>query len=340
MLRAVKMKKEVLDTIFAEFSKANVLIIGDVMLDSYTAGTVSRISPEAPVPVVDISARYNRLGGAANVALNIKALGAKPILCSVIGNDKQSQNFAELMDNEGLATLGILPSNERILTVKHRIIGNKQQLLRIDEEITRPLAAEDEMRFLSILEQIIDQNSINVLIFEDYDKGVITPRIINEIVTISKSKNIPITVDPKKVNFLHYNNAAIFKPNLNELKAGCQLADGEIAEADLKEVIKQFMLEKQHQRLLLTLSDKGVLMCENRENDFIFEHIPAYVRNIADVSGAGDTVISVASLCLSIGMKIKDIASFSNLAGGLVCEEVGVAAINKEKFACEIVKLL
>jgi rfaE bifunctional protein kinase chain/domain len=334
------MKKEVLDRIFANFSKANVLIIGDVMLDSYTVGTVNRISPEAPVPVVDVSNHYNRLGGAANVALNIKALGANPILCSVVGNDRQSQNFAELMENEGLTALGILLSGERILTVKHRIIGNKQQLLRIDEEITNPLSAEDEMRFLLLLKQIIAQNPIDVLIFEDYDKGVITPNIINEIVTISKSKNIPITVDPKKVNFLHYTNAAIFKPNLNELKAGCQLADGEISETDLKEIIKQFMLEKQHKRLLLTLSDKGVLICENQENNFIFEHIPAYVRNIADVSGAGDTVISVASLCLSIGMNIKDIALFSNLAGGLVCEEVGVVAINKEKYANEILNRL
>ena len=333
------MKKEVLNTIFERFSKVNVLVIGDVMLDCYTLGTVNRISPEAPVPVVDISTRYNCLGGAANVALNIKSLGAKPIICSVIGNNKQSKDFLELMQNEGLPTHGILLSEERILTVKHRIIGNKKQLLRMDEEITHPLSAKDETDFLLLVKQIIAQNPIDVIVFEDYDKGVITPNIINEIVSISKSENIPVTVDPKKVNFLHYNHIAIFKPNLKELKEGCNLADSEIDETHLKEIIKQFMLEKQHQCLLLTLSSQGVLMCENQEKHFVFEHLPAYTRNIADVSGAGDTVISVASLCLAIGMTFKDIAAFSNLAGGLVCEEMGVAAINKEKYAHEILNV-
>ena len=334
------MKKEVLDTIFEGFSKIHALVIGDVMLDSYTLGTVNRISPEAPVPVVELSTRYSRLGGAANVALNLKSLGAHPIMCSVVGNDKQSNDFVEFMEKEGFPSHGILMSDERILTMKHRIIGNKQQLLRIDEEITNPLSVKDETNFLSLLKQIITQNSIDVIVFEDYDKGVITPNIIHEMVSISKSKNIPITVDPKKVNFSHYNHIAIFKPNLKELKEGCNLTDGEIDETVLKDIIKKFMQEKQHQRLLLTRSSQGVLICEKQENDFVFEHIPAYIRNIADVSGAGDTVISVASLCLSIGMNFKDIATFANLAGGLVCEEVGVAAINKERYAQEIINVL
>lgn len=334
------MKKEVIEAIFENFSKLNVLVIGDVMLDSYTLGTVSRISPEAPVPVVDITSRYNCLGGATNVALNIKSLGANPIMCSLIGNDKQSADFVKLMESENLSTQGILLSNERKLTVKHRIIGNKQQLLRIDEEITNPLSAQDEMRFLELLRRIINKNSIDVIVFEDYDKGVITQNIINEVVNLSKSMNIPITVDPKKVNFLHYNNVDIFKPNLKELKEGCQVADNEIDESNLKEIIKKFMQEKQHKRLLLTLSDKGIMMCERQENDFIFEHIPAHLRNIADVSGAGDTVISVASLCLAIGMNIREIAAFSNLAGGLVCEEIGVVAIDKERYVQEIISML
>ena len=334
------MKKEVLNAVFEGFSKVNALIIGDVMLDSYTLGVVNRMSPEAPVPVVDVSSRYDRLGGAANVALNIKMLGAQPILCSFIGNDKPSKEFVELMEKEGLPTHGILLSDERKLTIKHRIIGNRKQLLRIDEEITSPLSAEDEARFLSLLKQIISHNPIDVIIFEDYDKGVITPQIINEILTISQSKNIPVTVDPKKVNFLHYNHIDIFKPNLNELKAGCNIGNSEIDEIYLKEIIKKFMLEKQHKRLLLTLSDKGVLMCEKQENDFVFERLPAHIRTISDVSGVGDTVISVASLCLAIGMSIRDIAAFANLAGGLVCEEMGVVAIKKENFANEILNIL
>ena len=334
------MKKEIVDAIFADFSKVNVLVIGDVMLDSYTLGTVSRISPEAPVPVVDITSHYHCLGGATNVALNVKSLGATPIMCSVIGNDTQSGDFLKLMESEMLTTQGILLSDKRILTVKHRIIGNKQQLLRIDEEITTPLSAQDENRFLELLQQIVTSNKIDVIIFEDYDKGVITKNIIDEVVTISKSKNIPICIDPKKRNFSHYKHADIFKPNLKELKEGCQLSDNEIDETTLKEIIKEFMLEKQHKRLLLTLSDKGILLCENKENNFVFEQIPAFLRNIADVSGAGDTVISVASLCFAICMNFREIASFANLAGGLVCEEIGVAAIHKERYINEIINVL
>jgi rfaE bifunctional protein kinase chain/domain len=334
------MKKEVVNAVFEKFSKVNVLVIGDVMLDCYTLGTVSRISPEAPVPVVDITSRYDCLGGATNVALNVKSLGANPIMCSVIGKDKQSEDFLKLMQSDGLATQGILLSDKRILTVKHRIIGNKQQLLRIDEEITAPLSADDETRFLERIKQIIADNAIDIIIFEDYDKGVITKNIIDEVVTLSQSKNIPITTDPKKINFLHYKYSDIFKPNLKELKEGCQLTDSQTDEITLKENIKKFMLEKQHKRLMLTLSDKGILTCERQENDFIFHHIPAFVRNIADVSGAGDTVISVSSLCLAIGMNFKEIAAFANLAGGLVCEEIGVVAINKEKYIEEIINVL
>jgi len=213
-------------------------------------------------------------------------------------------------------------------------------LLRIDEEITTPLSVQDEMRFLERVKQIIADHRIDVIIFEDYDKGVITQNIISEVVTISKSMDIPICVDPKKVNFSHYNHTDIFKPNLKELKEGCQLSDNEINETVLKEIIKKFMLEKQHKRLMLTLSDKGILTCERREDDFVFEQIPAFVRNIADVSGAGDTVISVAALCFAIGMNFNEIAAFANLAGGLVCEEIGVVAINKERYINEIMNVL
>jgi len=330
------MKKEVLNNIFEQFSKTNVLIIGDVMLDAYTEGTVNRISPEAPVPVIDKSSYYGRLGGAANVALNIKALGGNPVLCSVIGDAKQDKDFTHAMKCEGLSTHGILHSEERILTVKHRILANKQQLLRIDNEITTPLSIEDEERFLKHLKQIIDSQSIDVVIFEDYDKGVITPRIIDEMVKIAIEKNIPITVDPKKRNFLHYNSTTIFKPNLKELQEGCK----DFEQTDLQSIIKHFMQKKQHQCLLLTLSEEGVLICEKQENDFVFTRIPAHVRNIADVSGAGDTVISVAALCLATGMSFNELANLANLAGGLVCEEVGVVAINKEKFANEILNVI
>jgi len=334
------MKKELLNAVFDGISQINALIIGDVMLDSYTLGEVNRISPEAPVPVINVTSRYNRLGGASNVALNIKSLGAKPVMCSVIGNDKQSLDFIQLMKDEGLPTDGILLSNERILTVKHRIIGNKMQLLRIDEEVIHPLSSVEESDFLKLIKQIIAAHSIDVIIFEDYDKGIITENIIEQVIDFAQQNNIPITVDPKKRNFLKYNKTDIFKPNLKELKEGCEIGETEIDDCLLKESIKKIMIEKKHKRLLLTLSANGALMCEKRGMDFIFEHIPAHLRNIADVSGAGDTVISVASLCLVLSMDSKEIATFANLAGGLVCEEMGVVAINKEKYANEIIKCL
>jgi len=334
------MNTEFIDAIFDRISQINALIIGDVMLDSYTFGDVNRISPEAPVPVIDVTSRCNRLGGAANVALNIKSLGAKPIICSVIGNERQSLDFVQLMKDEGLLADGILLSNERMLTVKHRIIGNKMQLLRIDEEVKHSLSPTEEADFLILIKQIIAANSIDVIIFEDYDKGIITENIIEQVIDFAQQNSIPVTVDPKKRNFLKYRNTDIFKPNLKELKEGFGMLETEIDDMLLKEVIKKFMTEKNHKRLLLTLSASGVLLCEQKGSEFIFEHIPAHLRTIADVSGAGDTVISVASMCLVLGMTSKEIAAFANLAGGLVCEEMGVAAIDKEKYAGEIAKWL
>jgi bifunctional ADP-heptose synthase (sugar kinase/adenylyltransferase) len=160
------------------------------------------------------------------------------------------------------------------------------------------------------------------------------------VIDFALQNNIFVTIDPKKRNFLKYNKTDIFKPNLKELKEGCEMGETETDDPVLKENIKRFMTEKQHKRLLLTLSANGVLICEKKESDFIFEHLPAHIRNISDVSGAGDTVISVASLCLVLGMDSKEIAAFANLAGGLVCEEMGVVAIDKEKYANEIIKCL
>jgi rfaE bifunctional protein kinase chain/domain len=330
------LKKENIQKLFDDFSKLTILIIGDVMLDDYIVGDVNRISPEAPVPIINITSRYTRLGGAANVALNIKSLGAKPILCSVIGNDKKSEDFLDIMRQDNLSAQGIIKSKNRILTTKYRTIGNNMQLLRLDSEITQPLSPNDEQNFYNTLLSIIDDQYINAIIFEDYDKGVITPVIINKVISIAKEKSILISVDPKKRNFLNYNQIDLFKPNWKELNEGLQLKNCTWQDASLHNAVKQFMLDKQHKQLLLTLSGDGIIIYRFENEIFNYIHIPAQVRNIADVSGAGDTVISVATLCMALGMEMKIIAMVSNLAGGLVCGEVGVAAVDKEKLIKEM----
>ena len=327
----MKINKENIRQIFTDFSQLKIMIIGDVMLDDYIIGNVSRISPEAPVPVVDIKNRYACLGGAANVALNVKSLGATPVLCSVIGEDKKSDDFLQIMQKENLSTQGIIKSKHRILTTKYRAIGNNMQLLRLDNEITNPLSQEDEHDFYKSLLAILDTQKIDAIIFEDYDKGVITPSLIEKIVSYAKEKSILVSVDPKKRNFLQYNNIDLFKPNLKELQEGLRLNKCSWDSDYLKDAVTQFMIEKKHKHLLLTLSGDGVAVYSLENNTIKYIHIPASLRNIADVSGAGDTVISVATLCMALKMDMKNVATIANLAGGLVCEKVGVAAIDKEK---------
>jgi rfaE bifunctional protein kinase chain/domain len=332
-----QLNKESIQELFAEFSKLKVLITGDVMLDDYLIGDVTRISPEAPVPVVNIKSRYARLGGAANVALNVKSLGATPVLCSVIGNDRKSDAFMEILAQEEMTDMGMIRSENRILTTKYRAIGNNTQLLRLDDEVTHPLSKTDEDSFLTQLEHIIHSQNIDVIIFEDYDKGVITPNIIDSIVSLAQKKSIFVLVDPKKRNFHDYKNIDLFKPNWKELREGLQLKNTTWQDKDIAEQIHQFMLEKQHKQLLLTLSGEGVVLYQCVDNKLFHKHIPSCLRNIADVSGAGDTVISVAALCMAKGMAVEDVAKLSNLAGGLVCEEVGVVAINKDKLLQEAI---
>ena len=188
-----------------------ILIVGDVMIDSYLWGNVERISPEAPVPIVAVNRRENRLGGAANVALNIQAMGAKPIMCTVLGNDEKANEFIALMKDADMDTQGIIKSDDRITTVKFRILGNNVQLLRVDEEITAPLLPKDEDRLIEQVKNILATTKVDAIIFQDYDKGNITPKVITQIATFAKKNNIPTTVDPKKRNFTNFANVTLFK---------------------------------------------------------------------------------------------------------------------------------
>lgn len=297
------------------------------MIDSYMWGKVNRISPEAPVPIIMSTKQENRLGGAANVALNVQALGANPILCSVIGKDSKSKTFYSLLKKRNLTDEGILEDENRKTTVKTRIIADNQHLLRVDEEIDEELNPEMETIFIKKVQTIISDKKVDAIIFEDYDKGSITPEVIKSIVDLANKCNIPTLVDPKKRNFMEYKNVTLFKPNFKELVEGSKI---DIKKGDFDGIFKasqKLHSEISSKYLLITLSELGVFISYNSS----YKTIPAEIRDIADVSGAGDTLISTASLCLAAGLEPELIAGISNLAGGLVCEKVGVVPINKKQ---------
>lgn len=322
--------------IFLERIKGQkVLIVGDVMIDSYLWGNVDRISPEAPVPVVAVEKKEIRLGGAANVAMNINALDAIPVLCSVIGNDAGGNDFIKLLSELNLPVSGIIKSNHRKTTVKTRVIGNKHQLLRVDDEELTSLQQSDADKLVEKACELLKSEKPAVLIFEDYDKGVLTEKTISQIIVEANAQNIPVVVDPKKNNFFHYKNVSLFKPNLKELREGLKTDIADINVDALSNLTKNFLSQQKIQTLLITLSDKGIYFDDGKKSEIL----PAHIRNISDVSGAGDTVISVAALALSAGCNAHDVAWLSNLAGGLVCEKVGVVPVDKMQLLEEVKRL-
>ncbi len=325
-----------LNTHFNEFNTKTILVIGDVMIDSYMWGSVARISPEAPVPIVSVNSRESRIGGAANVALNIKELGATPIICSVIGNDEKADEFITLMSEFNLSAEGVIKDANRKTTTKTRVISNNQQLLRVDEEIESNICNKTEKLFSDKIIEIINDKKIDAIIFEDYDKGVITKNIISKIVKIANAKNIITTVDPKKRNFNFYKNVSLFKPNLKEITEGLNIDIDVQNKEDLHNKMQFFHKDSNIKNMLVTLSEHGVFYSDLEK----YYSVPAVVRDIADVSGAGDTVISVATLCLASGMDGELTARISNIAGGLVCEKVGVVPVNKSQLLDECMALL
>ncbi len=324
--------------VFDKFNSLNILIIGDVMIDAYWWGGVNRISPEAPVPVCAVNDKESRLGGAANVALNIAAMGANPILCSVVGEDYQGHQLCELMEKQNMDTKGIVFSSNRPTTIKTRIIGNKTQMLRIDEETDVNISLSEEKVFVAKIEEIINTEKINAIIFQDYDKGVITEGVITKIIEIAKRKNIPVTVDPKKRNFTAYKNVDLFKPNLKELKEGLKIDFDNVDKDVLVEASLLLHYKQKIDKVFITLSERGVFMMDFTKKETEVTMLPACLRKISDVSGAGDTVISLATLCLALGLDSQTIANISNFAGGLVCESVGVVPIDKNKLLSELLK--
>ncbi len=313
-----------IDQVFQDFSKLKALIIGDVMMDAYTWGDVDRISPEAPVPVVRVRKRDYRLGGAANVALNVQALGAEPLLCSVIGTDLDGDRFNELLKKRNISSIGIVTSEDRPTTVKTRVISGHQHVVRVDEETDQQLSVPQENELWERIASLLP--GADVVIFEDYDKGVISKTLIEKVVALAKEHDIPTVVDPKKRNFLNYAGVTLFKPNLKELREGLKIDLVSPGRQELENGIQSLQKIMPIRGALITLSSQGVLISLEGESHLLSAHI----REIADVSGAGDTVISIAALCLALGLSPFLIAALSNLGGGLVCEHIGVIPIDKE----------
>ena len=340
--------KHSVEEIFKAFGQLKVLIVGDVMLDAYIWGKVERISPEAPVPVVHVKKREKRLGGAANVALNIQALGATPVLCSLVGDDPEGEAFVRLLEERQISADFIVRSSERPTTVKERVIAGSQQMLRIDSEDSDLLSEAEGEALMQRIQAALPQ--VDVIIFQDYDKGVLNQDRIAQIIRWAEERQIPTAVDPKKRNFLHYRGATLFKPNLKELKEGLQSEDlalhKEKHETSLsveKAVAQASTRLKQRLQVnitFITLSEQGVFIDAAYLEQAEQHLVPAHLRQISDVSGAGDTVISIAALALALKLPPRLLAELANLGGGIVCEYTGVVPIERQRLLQEAQQLL
>lgn len=322
--------------LFESFSTLKVGVIGDVMLDTYMWGRVDRISPEAPVPIVQLESKEYRIGGAGNVALNCHSLGSEVFILSVIGDDNEGLLLEELFNENIIDTSYLLKSSARITTNKTRVISRNQQMIRLDNEIAADLDQENEELLLQKVRSFIQTQDPDVIIFEDYNKGILTEKIIHEVITICKEAGVITAVDPKRKNFFSYRHADIFKPNLTEVKQGLNLLLDEVNNSLLSKIHLELKNVLEHKISFITLSDKGVFY----QKDGMAELIPSHLRNIADVSGAGDTVIAVAALVYTATQNVHLMAEIANIAGGLVCEEVGTVAIDKGKLQRECELLL
>jgi len=322
--------------LFDSFRSLKIGVIGDVMLDTYIWGKVERISPEAPVPVVSFHHREQRIGGAGNVALNCSSLGAKVFLLGVTGDDDDAVILEKLLKENLVDTTGLVKSKKRITTNKTRIISRNQQMMRLDSELTEDIGSADEQALLKQLADFIGQEDPDILIFEDYNKGVLTEKVITETIALCRASGVITAVDPKRKNFFAYKGVDIFKPNLKEVRDALNLLFEWPDLYLLREIHQKLEQQLQHNVSLITLSEKGIFYFQDEQAAII----PSHLRNVADVSGAGDTVIAVASLVFAVTKNAHLAAEVANIAGGLVCEVVGTVAIDREKLLRECELLL
>ncbi|QQS27402.1 MAG: D-glycero-beta-D-manno-heptose-7-phosphate kinase [Sphingobacteriales bacterium] len=322
--------------IFESFQHLRVMVVGDVMLDHYIFGHVTRISPEAPIPVVEVFKRENRLGGAANVALNLKELGAKVFLLSVVGDDPDGYTFKETLHHHGINSQMIVLDQERKTTVKNRIISRNQQMLRYDVEQKDPLEENTELLLIDNIIDVIYAENPQVVVLQDYNKGVLTPKLIANIIHNCKQAKIPVVVDPKYDNFFEYRGCTLIKPNLTEAINALEIDINPAKIETLVAADSQLRSILQNDYTVITLSSKGIFVATPDDHEIC----PAYQRNITDVSGAGDTVLSILALGIALELDIFATVELANIAAGLVCEQVGVVPVEKERLFKEASALL
>ncbi|MCX7798397.1 MAG: D-glycero-beta-D-manno-heptose-7-phosphate kinase [Melioribacter sp.] len=320
-----------LNALKKKFYNKKIAVIGDMMLDCYYWGEVSRISPEAPVPVVAVENEFARFGGAMNVAHNILTLGGIPLPIGVIGNDNDGKILLSLMKKANIDDSYIIIDKSRPTTTKTRVIAHNQHVVRIDKESTNPINSKIEKKIIDILKRNL--KNIDAIILEDYNKGVLTSKLIEEIISIANEAKKIITVDPKFNNFFTYKNVTVFKPNRKETEdvLGIKIK----SEEDITKAGNILMEKLKAKYVLLTLGEQGVALFENGK---VERKIPTKARKVADVSGAGDTVISTITIALAAGANIYDAAYLANFAGGLVCEEVGIVPISIDKLFNEVIE--
>ena len=316
--------------VFDAFNKIKVLVIGDSMIDTYLIGSVDRMSPEAPVPVLNVQEETHRLGGAANVALNLQSLGAQVTLASIVGNDANASLFKVLLADSGLTSEYILSLEDRPTTQKKRVMSGPKHLLRMDYEEDRLISTDDSTHFFQTITSLFSQ--VDLVIIEDYDKGLLNQALIDQIKSEAKKNRLPVCVDPKFRNFKHYQEVDLLKPNLVEFKSAIGNDRFEVGKID--SLVKELRKGMSVSDLMLTMGSKGILYNSDTHNG----NYPVKERGVADVSGAGDTVMAIASLVFLLGLSPNVIAELSNLGGGIVCESPGVVPISKSRLHEEAVK--
>ena len=327
----VDISKDRLDTLKKNFEGKKIAVIGDMMLDGYYWGDVKRISPEAPVPVLEVEEEFFRFGGAANVALNILKLGGLPIPIGVIGYDNNGTIFTSLIKDAGIASKGIIVDENRPTTTKTRVIADNHHVVRIDKESKKYLDKETEKKLSSYIANII--NAVDGIILQDYNKGVLSASLIDQIISLANQKNVLITVDPKFDNFFAYKNVTVFKPNRKEAEEvlGIKIKKSDdVTAAGIK-----LLEELQAKYVLLTLGDEGIAVFEQENKE---KRMPTKAKKVADVSGAGDTVISTLTLALASGADVHEASLLSNYAAGIVCGEVGIVPVEKETLFKTVLK--
>ncbi|MBL7976178.1 MAG: bifunctional hydroxymethylpyrimidine kinase/phosphomethylpyrimidine kinase [Candidatus Kapabacteria bacterium] len=326
----LNISKERSEEIISNILGKRIAVIGDVMLDRYFIGNVTRVSPEAPVPVIDVESETFHLGGAANVANNLKSLGAEPILCGVIGDDNSGKLFCEIAAESGLNTHGLVADAERVTTVKTRIIGNNQHIARLDREVRNNISDTTASKIASLLSEETDLYGI---IFEDYNKGVLTKTLIQQVQDVAHNKGIEIFVDPKFDNFFAFTKPTVFKPNRKEAQEALGYALR--TEQDILKAGKELLERLQSTNVLLTLGAQGMMLFESSGK---ISSVPTFALHVADVSGAGDTAIATLVAAMSGGADVKEAAILANYAAGVVCGEPGVVSIRPDALAHAVIR--